>query len=223
MDRPERWRGTIGRLHVIISESLGGVTGSRPRFTSLELAAAALRGGADTIQYRRKRGDYGGWLEEARGVAELCRAFGVPLIINDHLQLCLDACADGLHLGLTDMPVAEARRILGPEKIIGGTARTIEHIRAAAADGADYVGFGPVWATGSKSIDDPVRGIDHLRAVAHESPIPVIAIGGINIERAARAIEAGAHGVAVIGVVAGAEDPEGVVRGLWGAIENSHS
>ena len=215
MDRPEQGAATIGRLHVIISEDLGDAAGSRPRFTRLELAVAALRGGADTIQYRRKKGDYGGWMEEAGEVAELCRSYNVPLIINDHVQLCIDVGADGLHLGLNDMPVAEARSILGPEKIIGGTSRTIEHIRAAAADGADYVGFGPVWATGSKSIDDPVRGVDHLRAVARESPIPIIAIGGIDIERAARAIDAGAHGVAVIGVVAGAEDPERVVRGVW--------
>lgn len=214
MDRPEQGAGTIGRLHVILSDSLGEVAGSRPRFTRIELAAAVLRGGADTIQYRRKQGEYRGWVEEAGGVADLCRSYGVPLIINDHVQLCIDIDADGLHLGLSDMPVEQARRILGSGKIIGGTSRTIDHIRSAAAAGADYVGFGPVWPTGTKSIDDPVRGIDHLRAVARESPIPVIAIGGIDIERASRAIEAGAHGVAVIGVVAGSEDPEGVVRRL---------
>ena len=215
-------RPTIGRLHVIISDSLGEVTGSRPRFTRLELTAAALRGGADTIQYRRKQGEFGAWLEEGTEVAALCRDAGVPLIINDHVDLCLALDAEGVHLGRDDIPVADARKRLGEGRIIGGTARTIEHVLSAAASGSDYVGFGPVWATSTKRIDDPVRGLDYLRSVAAESPIPVIAIGGIDIERAAEAVGGGAHGVAVIGVVAEAGDPEDVVRRLRILIDRNY-
>lgn len=218
-DRPGANRPTIGRLHVIISDAIGEVTGSRPRFSRIDLAAAALRGGADLIQYRRKEGRPEEFEEEGREILRLCRDAGVPMIVNDHLELCRRLDADGVHLGLDDMPIDEARRLLAPERVIGGTARTIRQVRSAAADGADYVGFGPVWQTSSKEIAARVRGLERLGRVASEAEIPVVAIGGVDLDRAVSALEAGAAGVAVIGLVAGADDPESVVRELISRID----
>ncbi len=207
----------VGRLHVIISDSLGDATWGRPRFERLDLARRVLQGGADTIQYRRKVGVLREWVEEGRKIRDLCAATGATFIVNDHFELLEQLDADGLHLGLDDRPLSDARKLF-PEKIIGGTARGLSDLHHVAAAGADYAGFGPIWESGSKSIAVEARGVERLRQVASEVELPIVAIGGIDRERALICRAAGAHGVAVIGAVAGADDPESVVRDMMVAL-----
>ncbi|HVZ38897.1 MAG TPA: thiamine phosphate synthase [Candidatus Kapabacteria bacterium] len=192
---------TIGRLHVITDTVL------QNRFTHRELAALAIRGGADTIQYRSKSASVRTLLEEAAAVRDVCREHGVTFIVNDRVDIALAVDADGVHLGRSDMPVETARRLLGPDRIVGGTVRNGEHLREAERLGADYVGLGPVFETGSKRVDHEVLGLDLVREVCRHARIPVIAIAGITISTAAAVMAAGVYGIAVIGAVAAADHP----------------
>ncbi len=192
----------IGRLHVLTDYRL------QQRFSHAELARRAIAGGADTIQFRQKQGDVRHRLHEARRTAEVCKERGVPLIIDDHLDVALAVGAGGVHLGQTDFPVASARRVPGPKAIIGATATTPVQARRAEADGAGYIGFGPVFATRSKAAPASVKGLRGLAAACEAVGIPVIAIAGITPERVRPALEAGAHGVAVLSAVALADHPD---------------
>lgn len=206
-------RAEIGRLHVITRNG----DGSRPSRSPAELARLALRGGADTIQYRDKSGDVRLMLEQAAEVLKVCREFSVPMIVNDRVDVCLAVGADGVHLGLTDMPVETARRILGARYIIGATIRGVADLERVQRESADYVGLGPVFRTSSKSVPVDPLGPGVVRQVAEVARIPVIGIAGITHENLPEVLEAGAYGVAVIGAVSQASDPEaatGQLRGM---------
>lgn len=190
----------IGRLHIITDIDV------QHRYTHAELAEHAIAGGADTIQYRSKSLDVAGMLHEAGAVREVCRARGVPIIINDRVDVCLAIEADGVHLGRGDMPIDVARRLLGPGFIIGGTARTVEHVLEARRLGADYVGVGPVFGTTTKQVDHVLIGLDGVRSIADAAALPVIAIAGITHRNAGQVLQAGADGVAVISDVCAAVD-----------------
>lgn len=198
----------IGRLHVITDTTL------QSRYTHAELAERAVQGGADTIQYRSKSLDVRTMIREAGEVAEVCRRHGVLFLVNDRIDVALAVDADGVHLGREDMPLAVARRILGPGKVIGGTIRGVDHLWEAIADSADYVGLGPIFRTGSKRLPIEPLGLDAVRAVTSESSIPIIAIAGISVENIASVISAGAFGVAVIGAVCAAGDVTEAARAL---------
>ena len=191
----------IGRLHVLtdfyFQQSLGAD----------RLAELAIRGGADTIQFRQKQGPIRHKLIEAERVARVCQETGTPLIIDDHIEVCLGVGADGVHLGQEDFPIALARRVLGSECIIGATATTLEQARQARDEGADYIGFGPVFPSASKDKIASVKGTEALASVCAAVDIPVIAIAGISVERIEQVMRAGAHGVAVLRAVSGAQDP----------------
>ena len=184
------------------------------RFSHAELARLAAEGGADTIQFRQKSGAVREMLAEARHAASVCREWDVPFLVNDRLDVALACQADGIHLGQQDFPVLEARRILGPEPIIGGTATTVEEALAMQEAGADYVGFGPVFPTTSKDDPAPVKGVANLARVCAAVRIPVIAIAGISVERVGPVIRAGAHGVAVMTAVTTAENPALAARAI---------
>lgn len=205
----------IGRLHVLTDSVL------QHRFSHLELAEMALAGGAEVIQYRRKAGSTREMIAEARAMAALCARAGAPLIVNDRLDVALAAGADGVHLGQDDFPLELARAILGPDKIIGGSAATMEEARLCLAQGADYVGFGPVFPTGSKDDAGPVSGLAVLARVAREITLPVIAIGGVGPANAAHVRAAGAHGLAVISAVCCRPDPAAAARELRAAWERA--
>ena len=205
-------RAEIGRLHVIT----GNGDGSRPSRFPAELARCALQGGADTIQYRDKSGDVRRMLQEASEVLKVCREFSVPMIVNDRVDLCLAVGADGVHLGLTDMPVKTARRILGAGRIIGATIRGVPDLERVQEESADYVGLGPIFRTSSKQVPVEPLGLDIVRQVAEVARIPVIGIAGITHENLSDVLRAGAFGVAVIGAVSQASDPEAAARGLRG-------
>ena len=172
----------------------------------LRKVEAALEGGARALQYRNKVADPALRLEQARGLAQLCRTYQVPLIINDHLELALEVDADGLHIGAEDGSIGEARRRLGADKILGVTCyRKIENAYEAARFGADYVAFGGFFAS-------PVKGgsggapMTILGEAKRRPGLPVVAIGGITVENAPQLIVAGADSVAVITAVFGAAD-----------------
>jgi thiamine-phosphate pyrophosphorylase len=198
----------IGVLHVITDTTI------QTRFTHAQLAELAIQGGADTIQFRQKTGTTREWVEMAGAVQAVCARHRVPLIVNDRADIALAVGSAGVHFGQEDLPVAIGRRILPPEAIIGASARTEEKIMAAIADGADYIGFGPIYQTASKPDAETPKGLDALRRMVEIAPCPVIAIGGITAETAYPVIRAGAHGVAVISAVCVQPDPVVATRRL---------
>jgi thiamine-phosphate pyrophosphorylase len=184
----------------------------------LDLVRAAIRGGATVVQLREKAATTREMVELGRALHELTAAAHIPLIINDRLDVTLAVGAEGVHLGVDDMPVALARQILGPERIIGASPETIEGARQVERDGAGYLGVGDLYGTPSKGDAGQPIGLEGLSRVVAAVSIPVVAIGGVRSENAAAAIEAGAAGVAVISAVIGAKDPEAATRRLREAV-----
>jgi len=189
-----------GRLHILTDFHF------QQRLSHAELAEAAIAGGADTIQFRQKTGPLRARLHELERTLAVCRQRGVPLLVDDHVDLALAAGAPGVHLGQDDLPIPLARRLLGPDAIVGATASTAEEAARAEAEGASYVGFGPVYATGSKANPQAVRGLRGLAAACQAVSLPVIAIAGMTPERVPEVLSAGAHGVAVMTAVTTAPD-----------------
>src|SRR6266545_2914447 len=171
-----------------------------------ERVREALDGGVSLLQYRNKERDTAHKLAEGFELRQLCRECGVPFIVNDDLDLALELDADGLHIGQEDGEPAEARRALGKDKIIGISTHNLAEAVRAEAQGADYIGFGAMYPTGSKEIEH-MPGLAGLAAIRARVGIPVVAIGGINRDNACRVIDAGADAVAVISAVLGSADP----------------
>lgn len=173
---------------------------------------AALRGGAALVQYRHKDADPTLRLEQAGALLALCRRHGTPLVINDHLELCMHLDADGVHLGGADLAIDHARRLLGPGKIVGASCYgQLALARAAQLAGASYAAFGGFYPSPVKKYDfvtDPAL-LDAARA---ELSLPLVVIGGMTPENAAPLVARGAHMVAAITSVYGDADPEGAAR-----------
>jgi thiamine-phosphate pyrophosphorylase len=167
----------------------------------IEAVEAAIKGGVTMVQLREKEASAGEFFALAKELLALTRPLGVPLIINDRLDIALAAGAAGLHIGQSDLPLKEARRIAGEGFIIGVSAATPGEALEAERDGADYIGAGAVFPTGSKADVSAVIGIEGLRAVCTAVKIPVAAIGGIGPGNARMVMEAGAAGVAVISAI----------------------
>lgn len=180
----------------------------------LAVIEAAIAGGATVVQYREKAAATRQMIAEAQALRELTRRAGVPLIVNDRLDVALAIDADGVHVGQDDMPAALARRLIGPDKILGVSTANLAEAMQAVRDGADYLGVGPVLATPTKPDAAPPIGMDGLREICRHVPIPVVAIGGINATNAADAIAAGAQGIAVVSAVVAAEDVATAARQL---------
>lgn len=175
----------------------------------VDVVRAAIRGGVTIVQLRDKTATTNDLIGIGRRLHEVTLAAGVPLIINDRVDVALAINAEGVHLGPPDdMPAGLARPLLGPERIIGVSAGRPEIALRAAQDGADYVGTGDIFGTASKPDADEPIGLAGLRAVVAASPIPVVGIGGVNQENAAGVIAAGADGVALISAIMAADDPE---------------
>lgn len=191
----------IGRLHVLTDFFY------QQRLGHADLVQAVVEGGADTIQFRQKHGLLRHKYVEAAAAAAVCREAGVTYLVDDHIDIALLVGANGIHLGQEDIPIDVARRLLGPDMLIGGTVSSVAQAVRAWKDGADYLGFGPVFETYSKASPEKVRGVDALAAVVEAVPIPVVAIAGITKERVREALEAGAHGVAVMTAITTAPDP----------------
>jgi len=186
-----------------------------------EVVAAAVDGGVDVVQVREKAASAREQLRVAREVREHTRAAGVDLIVNDRVDVARAADADGVHLGDDDLPVAEAREQLGPDAVIGRSVSTPAAAREAEAAGADYLGVGAVYATGSKDdIEDEEYeiGLGPVRAIDEAVSVPFVGIGGVTPDNAADVVAAGADGVAVITAITAADDPEAATRRLNEAV-----
>ncbi|WP_127532650.1 thiamine phosphate synthase [Paenibacillus kobensis] len=170
-----------------------------------------LIGGADVIQLRDKFSSEQEILEQARVLRELTRRYGVPLIINDYIDIAIMVDADGVHLGQEDLNLAVARRRLGPDRIIGISTHSLEQALAAQAGGADYIGVGPVYPTGTKPGRTAVT-TSYVREAADHVKIPFVAIGGITLDNIDTVLEAGATRVCAVSAVVGADDPAAACR-----------
>ena len=202
------WTG----LHVIAD------AGARPLGAPAEIAAAALAGGASIIQVRLKGGSARALYDAASSVAQVVRRHpAVRLVINDRLDIAIAVGAEAVHLGQEDLSPEDAGRIIALSNCplaYGLSTHDLAGARRAEEEGAAYIGFGPVFSTGSKTDALPSRGLDRLAEVCQAVDIPVIAIGGIDLAGAKGAAAAGAAGVAVISVVADARDMTGATRSL---------
>ena len=163
----------------------------------------ALDGGATFVQLREKNLDHENFLAEALEIQKLCRSYGVPFVINDDVGIAKDIDADGVHVGQSDMEAMDVRKILGPDKILGVSAQTVEQALIAEKHGADYLGA--VFTTGSKDDADDVSH-EMLKAICEAVSIPVIAIGGITKDNVGELAGSGICGVAVISAIFGQKD-----------------
>jgi thiamine-phosphate pyrophosphorylase len=202
----------ISRLYLITSPS--------PQLEAV--VEAALEGGVRLVQYRAKEGSLGAdgasitdaeRLAQAQALRQLCSRYGALFLVNDRIDIALAVDADGVHLGQGDLPPALARRLLGPEKLIGRSTHALSQLREAVADGCDYVGVGPVNATPTKPGREPV-GLDYVRQAAADSPIPCFAIGGIDASNLAAVQAVGCSRVAVVRAITAAPDPAAASREL---------
>lgn len=171
-----------------------------------DIAKRVLEGGAGMIQLRDKEAPMRSLLPEALQIAELCRSFGATFIVNDRLDLALASEADGVHLGQEDLPAKAARRLLGKGRLLGISTHSLEQALKAQEDGADYIGVGPIFRTGTKETGYTPLGPSLIREVRRQVSIPILAIGGITLENVSEVITAGADGAAVISAVVGAPD-----------------
>jgi thiamine-phosphate pyrophosphorylase len=202
----------LSGLYVIVDvESLKGRS-------ALDAAGAAIRGGAKVIQLRDKKDSRRSFFQKSLGLRKLCEQNGVLFIVNDSLEIALAADADGLNVGQEDLPVAEARRLLPIDRILGASACTIAEAKAAQAAGADYLGVGAIYATPTKT-DIKIVGPGIIKRIKKAVNLPVVAIGGINKSNVGEVMKAGADAAAVISAVMGAADIEKATRQLVKIVE----
>ncbi|MBX6425192.1 MAG: thiamine phosphate synthase [Variibacter sp.] len=190
----------------------------------VELARSVVRGGATLLQLRDKTGSTRRMVEEARAIKAAIAGTGVPLVINDRVDVALAAGADGVHVGWDDMDARDARRLLGPDKLIGLSINSEERARTGPLEVVDYVGIGGVFATLSKDNPNPPIGVEGLAkllaVVRSRAPgLPAVAIAGIDAANAAQVMTADVNGVAVISALALAPDPEAAARALRAVVD----
>ena len=202
---------TLGRLHV--------VTDTRPGRDPLATVHAALEAGAPVVQVRAKGQTDAALYELACRVADLCAAHDACCIVNDRPDVALAVGAGGAHVGSDDLPVAAARRVLGPAGLLGATARDPVTAIAHEAAGASYLGVGPAYATTTKTGLPAPLGPDGVGAVAAAVRIPVVAVAAVTADRVATLLAAGAYGIAVISAVSDAENPARATEVLLAALD----
>jgi thiamine-phosphate pyrophosphorylase len=187
-----------------------------------EMAEAAARGGATLLQYRDKSGSTRSLIERAREIGRALAPFDVPLLINDRIDVALAAGCAGVHVGAEDMPATDARRLLGPESIIGCTVHSAEEADAVQAGGIDYASVGGVFATASKHNPQAPIGLEGVRSLIARLPdLPICAIAGIDQDNAADVIAAVADGIAVISDIFMADDVTAATQRLRGIVDGA--
>ncbi len=184
----------------------------------IDVVKESLDGGVTMLQLREKTLEEGKFLEEAKALQALCRERKIPFIVNDNVEIAKAMDADGVHVGQSDMEALDVRAKLGPDKIIGVSAQTVEQALLAEKHGADYLGVGAVFPTGSKDDADDVS-YETLKAICAAVSIPVVAIGGITRENTARLTGSGICGVAVISAIYGAKEIKTAAEELKAATE----
>ncbi len=177
----------------------------------------SLDGGATFLQLREKSLDDAAFLSEAKELQALCRSYRVPFIVNDNVDIALAVDADGVHVGQHDMAAGDVRARLGSDKILGVSAQTVEQAKRAEAQGADYLGVGAVFPTGTKDDAAPLSH-DTLRAICEAVSIPVVAIGGITLENLPQLAGSGISGIAVVSAIYAAADIPSATRSLKDAV-----
>ncbi|MCX5728037.1 MAG: thiamine phosphate synthase [Nitrospirae bacterium] len=197
---------SLSGLYVILDPS---VCPARPL---VEVLTAAAEAGASLFQYRNKTASMKEAYVEALALRHAAAKAGVLFIVNDRCDLALAVEADGVHLGQGDLPLDLARKVMGPDKLIGISTHNSDQVREATAGKPDYLGFGPIFKPGSKQDHDPVVGLEGLRAMRRLTSLPVFAIGGIQIDQAGEVLRAGSNGVAVISAILKAPDISHAVK-----------
>ncbi len=190
-------RLVLPRLYVILDAAL--ITSSES-----DCAASLAEAGVRLLQYRNKSVPARQYLKSSRELANLLCPRGVSFFVNDRPDVAHLAGASGVHVGQEDLEVEQARAVVGPDKLVGVSTHNLEQFERAAATSADYIAVGPIFTTSSKADPDPAVGLDFVRKVRRLTDKPIVAIGGITLERAASVIEAGADSVAVISGILGA-------------------
>lgn len=203
------------RLYLVTDEALAA-----GRAMS-DIVLAAVAGGVTMVQLREKTAGTRRFVEQARALKAVLAESGVPLVINDRVDVALAVGADGVHLGDDDMPCAEARGMLGGDAIIGISLGDVPAAADPAVAQADYVAASPVFATGTKPDAGPALGLAGVAALRRTMPRPLVAIGGIDRDNAGLIIEAGADGVAVVSAVMAANDPKAAAADLKAAVEEA--
>ena len=201
---------TLGRLHVL--------TDTRDGRDAIAVVTAALSAGAPVVQVRAKDGTDRDLFDLAERVARLCDEAGALCLVDDRVDVALAVGAGGTHLGARDLPLAAARRIAGPDHVLGGTARDAALARELVASGASYLGVGPTTATSTKDGLPSPLGVAAVGAVAAAVDVPVIAIGGVTAAHVPELLAAGVHGIAVVTAVSEAADPAAATRALLRAL-----
>ena len=191
--------------------------------STVEVVRAAIRGGVSCVQLREKGCSTREFMDEARLLKALLAGTGVPLFINDRLDVALAVGADGVHLGQNDLAIADARRLVGNRMIIGISAESVADAVRAEAEGADYIGASPVFTTPTKTDTAPPLGLDGLRAIRRAVRLPLVAIGGIDADNAAQVLRAGADGLAVVSAIVSAPCPRTAAAGLRQRIQSTHN
>lgn len=181
--------------------------------TLISQVEAALKGGATFIQLREKNLDDKAFYQEALEIQKLCKEYKVPFVINDNVELAKKIGADGVHVGQSDMEALDVRKVLGDDKIIGVSAQTVEQAELAEKHGADYLGVGAVFPTGSKN-DATEVSFEMLQEICEHVHIPVIAIGGITRDNVVELSQSGICGIAVISAIFGQTDIEAATADL---------
>ncbi|WP_191965843.1 MULTISPECIES: thiamine phosphate synthase [Haloferax] len=193
--------------------------------STVDVVSAALEGGVDVVQLREKNVPACERYHLARELRAMTADAGVPLVVNDRVDIAVAVDADGVHLGDDDVPVDVARAQLGPDAIIGRSVSTVAGAKAAEDAEADYLGVGAVFVTSSKqtTVEQTEIGLETVEAVANAVSIPLVGIGGISAENAADVVAAGADGVAVISEITAANDPAAATRRLAAAVESGRT
>ncbi len=199
-------------LYVVTDSRLAGERGT------LWTIEEAIAGGADVVQLREKEMSTREMILLGQALRELTRKHGVLFVVNDRVDVALAVGADGVHVGQDDMPAPLVRRLVGPEMIVGVSATTLVEAVRAAEDGADYLGVGPIYPTGTKPDAAPVTGPGLVAEARRATGLPIVAIGGIGPANAAEVVAAGADGVAVISAIVGKPDPRAEARRIKEAV-----
>ena len=201
-------------LYLVTDPELGG--GGRPL---AEIVAAAVRGGVTLVQLRDKRAEGRRLLDEALKLKAVLDPLGVPLIVNDRADIAFAAGAAGVHVGQSDLPAEAARRLLGPDAIVGLSLDRPEDLAQADPGVVDYVAHGPVFATATKGDSGPAVGAEGIALVRARTGLPLVAIGGLSADNLGAAVRAGADGISLVSAIMAAPDPEAAARRLRAAVE----
>ncbi len=202
------------RLYLVTDQASAGGR------TLADVVAAAVQGGVTCVQLREKQLNTRDFFAQATMLKTLLAPYGIPLVINDRIDVALACGAQGVHLGQSDMPVAHARRLLPPEVFIGWSVETMDDVARSALLAVDYLGVSPIYATPTKTDTQAPWGLDGLRQVRAATTLPLVAIGGIDATNARAVLLAGADGLAVVSAVCAAPDPRVAAAALRQAMDS---